>query len=142
MFEDPRGAIKGPQYNCGMVLKHLAHKLYSRGLLDNESDYLASGSANDNSPTLYASHNDRRSAILCQEYGITHPRIITPPLLAKNPSAVPDVRGLGIREAVVILETAGLNVKFDGAGYVTTQSIAPGTLVAPGERISLKLTQF
>jgi multidrug resistance efflux pump len=49
---------------------------------------------------------------------------------------------LGIREAVVILETAGLNVRFTGSGYVSSQSIAPGTLVAPGEKITLNLIQF
>ncbi len=142
MFEDPRGVAKGPQYNCGQVLKNVAYKLYSRGMLDNESDYMAAGSANDNSPTIYASHNSKRSATLCREYGITHPRVISPPAITTRPSAVPDVRGLGVREAVVILETAGLNVRFTGSGYVSSQSIAPGTLVAPGEKITLNLIQF
>ena len=42
-------------------------------------------------------------------------------------SAVPDVRGMGLRDALYILENAGLNVDYNGIGTVRFQSIAPGT---------------
>jgi cell division protein FtsI (penicillin-binding protein 3) len=40
---------------------------------------------------------------------------------------VPDVRGMGVRDAVYILENLGLTVKIEGHGRVTLQSIAPHT---------------
>ena len=42
-------------------------------------------------------------------------------------SAVPDVRGMGLRDALYLLENAGLNVDYNGIGTVRFQSIAPGT---------------
>ncbi len=42
-------------------------------------------------------------------------------------STVPDVVGMGIRDAIYILENIGLKVKFDGSGKVRHQSLRPGT---------------
>ena len=42
-------------------------------------------------------------------------------------SGVPDVRGMGLRDALYLLENAGLRVDYDGIGTVKSQSIAPGT---------------
>jgi cell division protein FtsI (penicillin-binding protein 3) len=40
---------------------------------------------------------------------------------------VPDVRGMGLRDALYLLENAGLRVKYEGQGSVKSQSITPGT---------------
>ena len=40
---------------------------------------------------------------------------------------VPDVRGMGLRDALYLLENAGLRVKYEGIGTVKSQSIEPGT---------------
>ena len=40
---------------------------------------------------------------------------------------VPDVRGMGLRDALYLLENAGLRVDYDGIGTVKSQSISPGT---------------
>ncbi len=42
-------------------------------------------------------------------------------------SEVPDVRGMGLRDALYLLENAGLKVDYQGMGMVKSQSIAPGT---------------
>ena len=42
-------------------------------------------------------------------------------------STVPDVVGMGVRDAIYILENIGLKVKINGAGKVRHQSITPGT---------------
>jgi cell division protein FtsI (penicillin-binding protein 3) len=39
---------------------------------------------------------------------------------------VPDVRGMGLTDALYILEQAGLSVKHRGSGRVKTQSLNPG----------------
>jgi len=50
----------------------------------------------------------------------------------------PDVRGMGIRDAMYLLGNAGLTVKIQGIGRVTTQSILPGT-PTQGQTIYLEL---
>lgn len=44
-------------------------------------------------------------------------------------SAVPDVRGMGARDAMYVLENIGLSVSIYGKGKVVRQSLTPGTAV-------------
>jgi cell division protein FtsI (penicillin-binding protein 3) len=53
---------------------------------------------------------------------------------------VPDVVSLGAKDAVYLLENAGLHVALLGKGSVKRQSIAPGTRVRRGDRIILEMT--
>ncbi|MDE6778110.1 MAG: PASTA domain-containing protein [Alistipes sp.] len=52
---------------------------------------------------------------------------------------VPDVRGMGLKEALFLLENAGLRVSFRGKGAVASQSIAPGARCRGGEKIEIVL---
>lgn len=52
---------------------------------------------------------------------------------------VPSVYGMGAKDAVYLLESAGLRVTLSGAGRVTAQSIRPGTRVSKGQTILLTL---
>ncbi len=51
---------------------------------------------------------------------------------------IPNVVGMGLRDALYVLENLGLNVKVDGVGKVTMQSIIPGTRVQ-GQTVALTL---
>ena len=53
--------------------------------------------------------------------------------------SVPDVSGLGLRDALYILENAGLQVSFSGHGIVREQSLRPGTAMAGNRNIYLVL---
>ena len=53
--------------------------------------------------------------------------------------SVPDVRGMGLKEALFLLENAGLRVSFRGRGAVASQSIAAGTKCREGDRIEIVL---
>ncbi len=53
---------------------------------------------------------------------------------------VPDVNGLGLKDAVYLLEKEGLKVQVEGRGKVQVQSIAPGTAIAKGQLITLQLS--
>ena len=55
-------------------------------------------------------------------------------------AAVPDVRGLGLRDALYLLENAGLRVSTNGIGTVRQQSIAPGTALRGSGTIHLELS--
>lgn len=54
---------------------------------------------------------------------------------------VPDVRGMGLKDAIYLLESCGLEVSFEGAGRVTRQSVKAGTPLqsVQGGRIRLTL---
>jgi cell division protein FtsI (penicillin-binding protein 3) len=54
-------------------------------------------------------------------------------------SVVPNVRGMGIRDALYVLENSGLNVGVSGAGMVTRQTIEPGRRVSRGSYIHIEL---
>ncbi|HEY1046593.1 MAG TPA: penicillin-binding protein [Bacteroidia bacterium] len=54
---------------------------------------------------------------------------------------VPDVRGMGLRDAVYLLENRGYTVLIEGYGSVSYQSVAPGTaILRRGGYIYIKLT--
>jgi cell division protein FtsI (penicillin-binding protein 3) len=52
---------------------------------------------------------------------------------------VPDVTGMGARDAIYLLENAGLRVNLVGAGKVRWQSIAEGSNVVKGATITIEL---
>lgn len=52
---------------------------------------------------------------------------------------VPNVVGMGLKEALFLLENSGLKVKVSGAGSINNQSIAPGTTITKGSTIQLQL---
>lgn len=54
-------------------------------------------------------------------------------------SVVPDVSGMGARDAVYILENRGLRVRIEGRGKVVSQSMAAGTKIRKGAVCILKL---
>lgn len=57
-----------------------------------------------------------------------------------NGTTVPDVTGMGLKDALFLLENAGLRVKIAGSGKVITQSIAPGNAIKKGTYIQLQLS--
>lgn len=63
--------------------------------------------------------------------------------LAKGPhyesKTVPDVMGMGARDAVFVLESRGVKVRIQGRGKVTQQSLPEGHVIRKGEVCSLKL---
>jgi cell division protein FtsI (penicillin-binding protein 3) len=62
-----------------------------------------------------------------------------PQPLSLNGSLVPDVHGMGARDALYLLEEAGLRVQLNGAGRVVSQSISPGSRLVKGRTIAITL---
>lgn len=52
---------------------------------------------------------------------------------------VPNVIGMGAKDAVYLLESYGLRVKIEGSGKVHAQSISPGSNINKGATISISL---
>ena len=55
-------------------------------------------------------------------------------------NVVPDVTGMGARDAVFLMESLGIKVRLEGRGKVTEQSIAAGKDIAKGMICTLKLS--
>ncbi len=53
---------------------------------------------------------------------------------------MPDVTGMGLKDAVYMLESSGLQVQVVGKGKVHGQSIPAGTIIAKGQNITLQLS--
>ncbi|MDR2131239.1 MAG: transpeptidase family protein [Odoribacteraceae bacterium] len=54
-------------------------------------------------------------------------------------SVVPNVKGMGLRDALYLLENRGLCVGASGSGMVTSQTIDPGSRVSRGSYIHIEL---
>lgn len=52
---------------------------------------------------------------------------------------VPDVRGMGLKDALFLLESCGLRVQIEGSGAVVWQSLPPATRIAPNEVMTIRL---
>ena len=53
---------------------------------------------------------------------------------------MPNVRGMGLKDAIYLLENMGLKVAARGRGKITLQSVAPGTALAKGITVILELS--
>ena len=60
------------------------------------------------------------------------------PIRVSN-KVVPNLLGMGAKDAVFILENMGLNVQVQGRGKVISQNLKPGTLAKKGSSVMINL---
>ena len=138
----PKQQWTGAASTSGQVMKNIARKMYSRGMLGNSSDYREIAQEGTQ-PLFYATARPSSRKHLTQGLDITSAKE-----MASNVSetpvtgCVPSVVGLGLREAVVKIEEAGFNVSFSGNGYVRSQSPGAGQKLKEGESVRLSLNEF
>ena len=85
-----------------------------------------SGSYADGNP-IWGRANKQRGHVQLQRESIAAKTIM------------PDVKGMGARDAVFMIESRGVKTILKGRGKVATQSIAPGAMVKKGMRCTLTL---
>ena len=59
--------------------------------------------------------------------------------IASLQGVVPNVMGMGLRDAIFLLESSGLQVSVNGVGTVKSQSLTPGTKIQKGQAIVINL---
>jgi cell division protein FtsI (penicillin-binding protein 3) len=59
---------------------------------------------------------------------------------AVRENLVPNVVGMGLRDAIFLLENQGLRVKITGSGMVKTQSVSAGSKIYDGQEINIELS--
>ncbi len=116
----PRENAFGAASTSGTVVRDMAISMYARGLLDNTSDYLADERPANHvaQPTAYASQKGNIVSTVTRNTGV-QPKVIASKPIEKG--KIPDVRGMGLREAITTLERYGLDVTFSGSGHVAQQ---------------------
>lgn len=136
LVSNPRSGA-GAARTSGMVLKNVALRLFSRGML-NTSPSLTPDSNAGQGPTLYATPDKEQTHMLCNALAAQSTRTL--PVPGKVERGVPAVAGMGLRHALARLESAGYNVSIQGSGYVTHQEPSAGTPLRRGSTVKLTLT--
>lgn len=119
----------------GQVVKNMALKMFSRGMLNNKSTYTEKKA--QSVPVYMASEKFDPSEIDTHLGISNHKRVKTPDSTPMG--LVPDVRGLDAPTAVKMLEQRGIEVALVGAGRVVNQSLPEGSQITPGSTITLSL---
>ena len=140
---------ENPQYSCmalvmssggtsanrtsGRIVKNMAIKMYSRGMLHNASTFTAE--RNGGKPVIMASTRGGLNGLA----GMIGAKHVKKMKAQAHQSGIPDVRGFELPSAVSRLESLGINVRIKGSGHVAAQHPAPGTAYRRGDQVTLTL---
>ena len=135
VFNAPR--IRSAQLVSGRVLMNTALKMYARGMLGNKSDFRKEDDNTHRAPTLMAMSSDKTTRVLSQMKAKSYSQMKSN---GNKKGMVPNVLGMGLRDAVATLERCGVTVtKISGSGYVTQQIPAAGSPLRKGTKATLHL---
>lgn len=124
--------------DCGPVFSKIAQGVMANGV--HRAPILARDSASVFTPHVWNGNSDEARMLLKHMKAATpHDTLLGNFRYDPKDGSMPDVRGLGARDAVYALQQAGLKVKLTGAGHVAQQNIAPGTAIKKGMRVTLTL---
>ena len=143
---------------AGPVFKEIADKVYS-SRLDMHREYFGESAVNlaqqakkQNTSLAWMIGNAEDIRTVSQKIGMKTNEIGSAEwvqLNLKNNQAsvstmrqgkgVPNVQGMGLRDAVYLLEMSGLTVKAVGRGFVKKQSLSPGVAIEKGASIQIDL---
>ena len=148
----PQNGIVSGGAMCGAVVKDIAEKIYSHctyftmnkvaadslkspipdvkngdyAALKNVTKGIGVKMNDSNIKTKYVASNGGTKSVTVKELPLTV-------------NLVPNVVGMGAKDAVFALENYGLRVTVNGFGSVVSQSIANGSKVVPGQTVTLTL---
>ena len=139
---------------AGPIFKEVADKIYANRLeihkelspqkyhANSALPYSKNGYYDDLN-TVFTKLNVKTN-ILSQNPGLvttsTKDSVVTMQNRPLKAALVPNVTGMGIQDAIFLLENKGLKVEFTGKGTVKKQSIANGKKIIPGSTIKLELS--
>ncbi len=140
------------------VFKEIATKLYSMYVeKKNPSQYAATkdssgffyaGNANDIKNIFKTMNMKYRDSVAQNNwatvYASNYPKgSVSQPVIKATTvrqQVMPNVRGMGLKDAIYLLENMGLKVAIRGRGKIAMQSVAPGTALAKGITVILELS--
>lgn len=153
LVKNPRGVFQYGNNVAGPVFKDIADNIYSRDINLHFAMEKKTTTEPGVLPVIRAGKQDELT-MLTNELGVSSHSSTEEEWIksVKNGNSavwkknevikdhVPDVTGMTFRDAIYLLEKTGLRVSYEGKGRVAGQSISPGTKIAKGSRIYLKLS--
>lgn len=138
---------------AGPIFKEVADKVYANSLQMHDELEQRAFAANSRLPYSKSGHREELERVFQKlEIPYTPPSengawlktstkdsIVEAHLIKNIPNLVPDVKGMGLKDAVYLLENQGLNVDIEGKGVVKKQSISPGKKIETGRTIKIEL---
>ncbi|HVK48773.1 MAG TPA: penicillin-binding protein [Pseudobacter sp.] len=140
---------------AGPVFKEISDKLYALNadedrsnesfrvarMKKDSSNYFYAGQADDLRLIMDAVQMKYKDSVKKDEwsrmYAVNYQPVINGQPVSRK--AMPDVRGMGLKDAIYLLENMQLKVNVQGRGKVSTQTILPGTPVNKGQAVSIGL---
>lgn len=137
----------------GTVFKEISDRIYGRFI--NNSNFFAKSVADSNQYVYRGMINDLNAIYKFMNIGYSdsssagnwrnasmlynHAGLKTPEDAGLQAQLMPNVVGMGLKDAVYLLENKGLKISFMGRGKVISQSATAGTNISKGQKISLML---
>lgn len=148
----PHAAIHYGGTLSGPVFREIATKLYA-GYIEKKEISTYAVTRKDSSAYFYAGYSsdiknvyktlniDYKDSALQNNwssvYASNYQPLMKPTAVRKQ--IVPNVKGMGLKDALYLLENIGLKVQVKGKGKVVTQSVAPGSAFGKGNTIVIEL---
>ncbi|HQZ43875.1 MAG TPA: penicillin-binding transpeptidase domain-containing protein, partial [Flavobacteriales bacterium] len=140
---------------AGPIFKEIADKIYSNRLELQQGVHLAKAKGPSSPISLSGNSADLRTAMealkvpmvfdtesewVTTQAGDSSVTLVSRGIPTGAMDLVPNVLGMGLKDAIYILENRGLRVRFEGSGMVKRQSLPPGTKATSGSMIVIELT--
>lgn len=153
VINSPTSSIYYGNLVAGPVFKEIADKVYATSLFRDEQQYLNIPDAYDPPYTKHGNLDDLKTVFerfniatinedVASEWVATVKQdstILLKPLDIRK-GIMPNVKEMGLRDALYILENMALKVEVKGYGKVWKQSIAPGEKISPGSKVLLEMS--
>ena len=152
LIKNPRGWYQYGSSVAAPALKEIADNIYARDIELHAA--MAKEHLNEDGafPVIRAG-NQQEFTMLCNELGVSNHTQTEEEWVRASKSGnavnwkknligqnlVPDVNGMTFRDAIYLLESAGLKVFYEGKGRVASQSLTPGTRISKGSKIFIRL---
>ncbi len=151
LIKNPRGWYQYGSNVAAPVFKEIADNIYARDISLHEPMPEVTVNS-DILPVIRAGYREEL-AMLCEELGI-QTRSLTDDQWVRSSrngnevnwktnvggkNIVPNVSGMTFRDAIYLLESAGLRVSYEGHGRVKAQSLRAGERISKGDRIFIRL---
>lgn len=147
----PQGVPSGGGQS-GVVFKNIAEQTFVRKTRQQAEDVRVDSALNKMPDIKNGNWKKSKTILSALKFSAGSPETATdwvkmksdsafyePQALAMTDNLVPNVVGMGARDAVYLLEKSGLRVNLTGAGKVVSQSFNPGQKIVRGTTISITL---
>ncbi|HSZ33686.1 MAG TPA: penicillin-binding protein [Puia sp.] len=114
---------------------------YTNLMRKDSTRYYYTGSAESIKNIFYSLHIPYMDSSLDKKWAAVYREKNLPVVKTKNEDQkqIPDVKGMGLKDALFLLESKNIKVTAKGTGKVKWQSISPGTLVSKNQKLTLDL---